>query len=110
MKKFFTLALVLAVGVVFTPVPLAQRNDAYQFADRDGVWTVKTSDQSMTAIRLLPAQRQVVVQKRDAIFDVIRASKVLNPLKGNNIDAEKSVVARADDKLAALIEGARAPR
>jgi hypothetical protein len=51
----------------------------------------------MTAIRLLPAQRQVVVQKRDAIFDVIRASKVLNPLKGNDIDAEKSVVALADD-------------
>jgi hypothetical protein len=97
MKKSFALALVLAVGVVFTSVTLAQRNDAYQFADRDGVWTVKTSDQSMTAIRLLPAQRQVVVQKRDAIFDVIRASKVLNPLKGNDIDAEKSVVARADD-------------
>jgi hypothetical protein len=98
MKKSCALALVLAVGVVFTSVPLAQRNEAYQFADRGGVWTVKTSDQSMTAIRLLPAQRQVVVQKRDAIFDVIRASKVLNPLKGNDIDAEKSVVARADDE------------
>lgn len=98
MKKSFALACVLAVGVVFTSVVLAQRNEAYQFADRDGVWTVKTSDQSMTAIRLLPAQRQVVVQKRDAIFDVIRASKVLNPLKGNDIDAEKSVVARADDE------------
>jgi hypothetical protein len=98
MKKLCALALVLAVGVVFTSVTLAQRSDSYQFADRDGVWTVKTSDQSMTVIRLLPAQRQVVVQKRDAIFDVIRASKVLNPLKGNDIDAEKSVVARADDE------------
>jgi hypothetical protein len=100
MKKSFTLALVLAVGVVFVTVVQARLGGShqYQFADRDGVWTVKTSDQSMTAIRLLPAQRQMVVQKRDAIFDVIRASKVLNPLKGNDIDAEKSVVARADDE------------
>jgi len=98
MKKLCSITFVLTIGTVFLSVALAQRSDSYQFADRDGVWTVKTSDQSMTAIRLLPAQRQVVVQKRDAIFDVIRASKVLNPLKGNDIDVEKSVEARADDE------------
>ena len=98
MKKSFALALVLAVSVVFVTVVQAQLGGSHQFADRDGVWTVKTNDQSMTAIRLLPAQRQVVVQKRDAMFEVIRASKVLNPLKGVDIDADKSVAARADDE------------
>ena len=93
---FAYLTLALAVGVVSLAVAEAQKDESHQFADRDGVWTVKIEDQGMSFIRLSPAQRQAVVQKRDAIFEVVRSTKVLNPLKGVDIVAVKSVEARAD--------------
>jgi len=68
---FAYLTLALAVGVVSLAVAAAQKDESHQFADRDGVWTVKTGDQAMTAIRTYPADRRIVVEKGGGYFPVV---------------------------------------
>lgn len=90
-----------AIAVVFIAFvcihPSAKGEDPYEFADRDGIWTpIKTGDEAFASIALPSADRSVVVKKREAIFEILAASKVFIPFKGVVLRADKTVVSRAD--------------
>jgi hypothetical protein len=86
-----------SIVILFTWALQAQSEKPYEFADLDGVWvSIKTGDHAFPYIKLPPADQRIAVQKREAIFEILKNSQVLNPLKGVVLRAEKEVVGRAD--------------
>jgi hypothetical protein len=95
-RQAISAVLAFLIGIAGVWTLRAKDEKPYEFAERDGLWVhIKNYDQSFAAIKLTPAEQRVAVQKRDAIFEVLKNSKVLNPLKGVAVRAEKSVIGRA---------------
>jgi hypothetical protein len=91
-RQAFSAVLAFLIRIAGVWTLRAKDEKPYEFAERDGLWVhIKNYDQSFAAIKLTPAEQRVAVQKRDAIFEVLKNSKVLNPLKGVAVRAEKSV-------------------
>jgi hypothetical protein len=90
----------LSLSLILAPllsVP-AQTHGQYEYADREGVWSVTTGDHAMGALRLSSTERALVVQKRDAIFDILQATSTFNPLKGVPLRCDKRLIAQADSR------------
>ncbi len=96
-RAFRAAVSMLALGIGCVSIVQAQRAP-YAYAERDGVWTWKTSDQPMAALKLSAAERQAVSLRRDRIAEVLQSSQVLNPLKGFPVRADKTIVARGDNE------------
>lgn len=85
------------LGILHASALQAQRDKPYEFADLDGVWgRVELRDNSIPAVKLNAAGQAISFQKRDAIFEILKNSRALQPFKGFALRADKGVVGYAD--------------
>jgi len=95
MKYACGIRLMLLVGMVSASTLHAQREQPYEFADIDGVWVhIQDFNQALPLIKLTATQQSIAVQKREAIFEILKNSKALVPMKGLALRAEKRFVSR----------------
>jgi hypothetical protein len=98
MKNNCTAISVLLLGIVCATFLHAQRGNPYEFATLDGIWDrTEVLDHNFSFIKLPATEQPVVVRKREAIFEIVKNSRVFIPFKGIAIRARKEVVGRADN-------------
>jgi hypothetical protein len=97
LKHACTVISVLLIGIMCASALHAQREKPYEFGDRDIIWTSReTSDHNFSFIKLSVADQSIAVRKREAVFELLKNSRVLNPLKGVALRTDKQVMGWAD--------------
>ena len=98
-KNAYTAISILLIGIACASTLPAQRENPYEFADLDGVWTSrKASDQGFSFIKLTAADQRIAVRKRDAVFEILKNARVFNPLKGVPLRTDLQVMGRTDSE------------